>query len=309
MDNLHELQPGQHLAVQFEGRISLGRSSRREARPVELRAKPWFGSPEVKSLSLTTKKPKVQPKSEMLSRFSNSPESLHRLVPRTFLRAMVLTVSLHFWLGPPSAMAQQDSVQIYGAMVGLHQEVPRKAQTWALFLLCNPKWLQPNLEDDLNAVFINFMSFGEALGEETAAVWFWKKGTFDSSIHNVDLRRSAIYCKALGLRPSEGPFILVTDAYPNPKKLPDSRAVIALGNKSQRQIADILHSIADQLAETGPGTGVGAVNTTDLQKLAASQGARDTRLLKAIQAAVNTFGCFAFSFKLGTVESEVKTCK
>src|SRR5262245_29698848 len=56
------------------------------------------------------------------------------------------------------------------------QEIPRGSyKTWSLFLICNPNWVQPDKSRDLENLYWRFRAFGDAIGPDNLAVWFWTK--------------------------------------------------------------------------------------------------------------------------------------
>jgi hypothetical protein len=141
------------------------------------------------------------------------------------------------------------------AMVIGNQEIPRaNYQSWSMFLVCTPDWVTPERSGDLANLYRRFQSFGDAIGRDNVAVWFWKRNAplFDARLaENVDVARSADYCKALTLRPSEGPFLVVTMAYPDLKAFPKERAVFALGGLQPAELATLLNGLTDQLLIEG----------------------------------------------------------
>lgn len=51
-------------------------------------------------------------------------------------------------------------------------------KTYSLFLICNPQWFPSrwdNKDTQIYKLYEQFDSFGFAIGDENAAVWFWKK--------------------------------------------------------------------------------------------------------------------------------------
>src|SRR5207247_10163695 len=113
------------------------------------------------------------------------------------------------------------------------QTIPRRAyKTWTLFLICTPDWVAPEKSGDLANLYRRFRGFGDAIGRDNLAVWFWKRqaGLRDANLaDNVDVARSSDYCSELKLQPSSGPFLVITSAYPQLKPFPSERAVFHLG--------------------------------------------------------------------------------
>lgn len=168
-------------------------------------------------------------------------------------RAMRVTLCL-LLLPVHAALANQDAVQVAVQVVG-PEEIPRTGyQTWSLFLVCTPDWVMPERSGELAGLYRRFQGFGDAIGRDNVAVWFWKEATpiNDSRLsENIDVARSADYCQALSLRPSEGPFLVVTTAYPEVDDFPEERAVFVLGGLQPAELARLLNTLTDQLLIEG----------------------------------------------------------
>jgi hypothetical protein len=134
-------------------------------------------------------------------------------------------------------------------------EIPRDPyKTWALFLVCNPDWVAPERSADLAHLYRRFRSFGDAIGRDNLAVWFWKRRAPESDpqlAENVDVARSAEFCRVLGRAPSRGPYIVVTTEYPALTAFPAERAVFELGDAPPAEIATLLNDLTDQLLLQG----------------------------------------------------------
>ena len=87
--------------------------------------------------------------------------------------------------------------QAAAEVVGPTAQIPRAAyKSWSLFLVCNADWVQPEKSADLGSLYWRFRSFGDAIGRDNLAVWFWKrKGQIpDPKLsENVDVAKSAEY--------------------------------------------------------------------------------------------------------------------
>jgi hypothetical protein len=140
-------------------------------------------------------------------------------------------------------------------VVGPTEKIPREGFTsWSLFLVCTPDWVTPERSKDLASLYRKYHAFGDAIGSENVAVWFWKKkGTLSDAklSENVDVARSATFCRALGLKPSEGPFVVVTNAYPELPKFPEERAVFALGALEPAELSKLFNKLTDKLLLEG----------------------------------------------------------
>ena len=165
------------------------------------------------------------------------------------LRTMSLVVALVLFIG--SAVDARQAI----SMVEPTQEIPRNTyKTWSLFLICNPEWVTATKSADLRDLFWRFLAFGDAIGRENLAVWFWKQrmGVVDPRLsENVDVARSAEYCRTLALQPSKGPYLVVTTTYPDLKAFPAERAVFTLGGVPVAELSKLLGDLTDQLLLEG----------------------------------------------------------
>ena len=67
--------------------------------------------------------------------------------------------------------------------------------------------------NDLTQLYKAFVAFGETIGGDNLAVWFWKHKTQKSmNLDEVDLQRSSAFCAAYGLAPSRGPYVVTIHA-------------------------------------------------------------------------------------------------
>ncbi len=135
----------------------------------------------------------------------------------------------------------------------------RPFKSWSLFLVSNPEWLLPENNEKLEELHVRFKAFGAAIGPEHLAVWFWSKRpeTTDRLFTAVDVLRSSAFCQRLKLKPSEGPYIVLTTQFPGkadldkyPETFPerlDSYYVVALNGSGAAESMVILNKLADQL--------------------------------------------------------------
>jgi hypothetical protein len=152
------------------------------------------------------------------------------------------------------AQSSQERVEVVS-----REDIPRNFKSYSLFLVCNPEWLAPETSEDLYALYQAFDRFGRTIGRDNAAVWFWKarRAADDPKLaENVDVERSVQFCQAWKLKPSEGPHLVVTTAYPDETNLssglPKGSAVYSLGNMSSKDISGLLANLTDELVATGP---------------------------------------------------------
>ena len=66
--------------------------------------------------------------------------------------------------------------QAIAEVVGPTDKIPRELdKTWSLFLMCNPDWVSADRSRDVETLYGRFRAFGDAIGKENLAVWFWKR--------------------------------------------------------------------------------------------------------------------------------------
>jgi hypothetical protein len=188
-------------------------------------------------------------------------------------------------------------------------KIPQNFKTYSLFLVCNPQWLAPEKSEGLYGLYQQFESFGRTIGEDNAAVWFWKseqRANDRALAENVDVERSVRFCLAWKLKPSEGPHLVVTTVYPDESSLssglPKGSAVYGLGNMSPKEISGLIAKLTDDLVEKGR---VEVPTAT-----AAAPLALWVRLLDATQRTINSFGCaWTFKIEAGPVNADLHACK
>lgn len=212
----------------------------------------------------------------------------------------------------PSAAGQATA-----ELVGPTAQIPRGSyKTWSLFLVCNPDWVAPDRSTDLANLYRRFKSFGDAIGRDNLAVWFWKRQVplNDPRLaENVDVARSAEFCGALGRPPSQGPYLVVTTVYPDVAAFPKDRAVFELGGLPPSDLAKLLNTLTDQLllqgrvdaamaaAQPPPGgtTGAPTQPTSSLW----------IRLLEGARQSMVGFGCkVKLQIAAGPLNAELREC-
>ena len=140
--------------------------------------------------------------------------------------------------------------------------IPTGYKTWSLFLINNPEWILPEKNENLDLLFEQFKAFGDAIGPENLAVWFWVGKSSDpwdakpSDIKDVDFLRSSAFCSQLKLPASKSPYILITTEYPGEGLLSEypktfnalkNYSLVELNSLSAEEITSVLNNIADQL--------------------------------------------------------------
>jgi hypothetical protein len=190
-------------------------------------------------------------------------------------------------------------------------EIPRQSRwtgeykSWSLFLVCNPEWLMPAKDQDLAGLYSWFKRFGDAIGRDNLAVWFWNRR---APLHDpklaeyVDVARSAEFCRELKLRPSEGPFLVITSTYPSLESFPGERdrAVFPLGGRTPRDLAILLRGLTNDLLLTGK---------VDPGNYPVSSVRLWERLLEATQSNLTKFGCgVAPKIQVSVLSLELSGC-
>src|SRR5947207_2398782 len=112
------------------------------------------------------------------------------------MRASILFLAALLIGGGANSSAGQATAEL----VSPTAQIPRGTyKTWSLFLICNPDWVAPDKSTDLANLYRRFKSFGDAIGRDNLAVWFWKRAVPVSDprlAENVDVARSAEFCRA-----------------------------------------------------------------------------------------------------------------
>jgi len=197
-------------------------------------------------------------------------------------------------------------------------------RTWSLFLVCNPAWATSERKQDLAKLYESFKAFGDAIGDDNLAVWFSTRGTLQTLSPELDAARSARYCRTLQLKPSLGPYLVITASYPNEAAMPNERAVFELGSLGSTEIGVLLGKLADDLLLTNtvprpttrnaPVAGTAPATASDSSvKTTASSTATSSvwiRLLEGAQRNMKGFGCRVnLRITTGVLSAEVRECR
>jgi hypothetical protein len=206
--------------------------------------------------------------------------------------------------------AGQASVEL----VSPTEQIPLGAyKTWSLFLVCNPDWVAPEKSADLANLYRRFKSFGDAIGRENLAVWFWKRRAEVNDprlAENVDVARSAEFCGALGRAPSKGPYLVVTAAYPSVEAFPKERAIFELGGLQPADLAKLLNTLTDQLLLQGRvDAGVAAAPGSAPPASAPPMSSLWIRILESARQSIIGFGCkVKLQIDTGLLTAELREC-
>jgi hypothetical protein len=204
--------------------------------------------------------------------------------------------------------------QATAELVSPTAQIPRGTyKTWSLFLVCNPDWVAPEKSTDLANLYRRFKSFGDAIGRENLAVWFWKRPVPVSDprlAENVDVARSAEFCGALGRAPSQGPYLVVTTAYPAVTAFPPERAIFELGGLQSADLAKLLNTLTDQLLLQGRvEAAMGEARGATSPPAAPPTSSLWIRLLEGARQSMIGFGCkVKLQIDTGLLSAELRAC-
>jgi hypothetical protein len=168
--------------------------------------------------------------------------------------------------------------------------------SWSLFLICNPAWLEANGDAGIQRLYEQYRLFGEVIGPDNLAVWFWREPGLEPTVALTDVSRSAEYCARYRLLPSESPHVLVTTQHPDAEPVVDYFHV-RFGALDAEDTAEVLAALTDQLLVTG----------LDQTGLEAATGW--PRVLSAAGAAIGSIGAYfnrvSFTFNTGLFKAEI----
>ena len=139
-------------------------------------------------------------------------------IPRQPRRAATVvphyTCVRHLWcraLGAGGNVAWAPDASVASA----ERPIPRDHyKSWSLFLICSAEWARPQGAEQLEALYRQFLSFGEAIGQD-----HWLCGSRKPARREAVHRHRSTSCAArlrenLKLPPGEGPYVLLTSRYP-----------------------------------------------------------------------------------------------
>ena len=142
------------------------------------------------------------------------------------------------------------------AVQALPGEITGQFRSWALFLIANPSWLLAENEATLKALYAQFEAFGRAIGDDNAAVWFFRKApeAGGSIAADTDIERCSRYIQLYGLKASRSPLILVVAAkpdagktsYPSLEQKLESYYVIEMNGLSAARQSQVIAELTDQ---------------------------------------------------------------
>jgi hypothetical protein len=230
-------------------------------------------------------------------------------MPHAKLRAVALLAVMAI-----GGIASHGLTQAAQAVVGPTEQIKAGFKSYSLFLICDPGWLLQSETGGSQVAWLYsaFERFGDAIGDDNLAVWFWKGPAREPTADRIDLKRSARFCKAWHLLPSASPYVVVTTSFPDEqnlsKNLPPNNCVFTLGGMTQQQASSLISKLTDRLL-------LGArVESAGVSAPAANSPAQPpglwVRLMTAVQQSLNEFGC-AWTVKIdaGAVKADLHSCQ
>ena len=215
------------------------------------------------------------------------------------------------------AHAALASAQAAVEMTPIMKEIPRSVapgrdyRSWTLFLVCE-NWATPAMSGDLAALYRMFRPFGDKIGDDNLAVWFWQRPTpVDNPrlSENIDVARSVRYCQALKLPPSDGPFLVVTTAYPDLNAFPAERAVFTLGGLQPSAVIDLLRRLGDQLLLEAKMDAIRAASLPAAPGQPPAAPSLWIRLLEGARQTIIGLGCqVKMQITTGVLTAELRGC-
>ena len=151
--------------------------------------------------------------------------------------------------------ANSKKIACYPIQEGDLPKTRRYFNSYSLFLISSPEWLGPDGSDQIAALYKAYEGFARAIGNDHAAVFFWKKAPkkVDGKLvgadlaANIDASRCTEYEKAFKLDISQSPHVVVTKARPSPTGLTTDYIILQLNGLTPSSTGVFLTKLADQL--------------------------------------------------------------
>jgi hypothetical protein len=151
--------------------------------------------------------------------------------------------------------ANSKKVACFPILEGDIPKTHRYFQSYSLFLISSPEWLGPDSTDQIASLYKAYEAFARAIGNDHAAVFFWKKSPkkIDGKLvgadlaANIDANRCAEYEKAFKLDISQSPHVVVTKTRPSPAGSLTDFIILQLNGLSPSSTEKFLTTLADQL--------------------------------------------------------------
>jgi len=119
--------------------------------------------------------------------------------------------------------------------------IPRGFAAYTMFLVPSAEWQV--MPADLRQLRQKFDSFGDAVGDTKAAIWFVE----DPRSSKLDVARSKSYCDRLKLDYNDGPYVVTSRARPDDIAAGDEVVVIRLSGVASERIIRILNILEQDL--------------------------------------------------------------
>jgi hypothetical protein len=129
------------------------------------------------------------------------------------------------------------------------EAIPNGAQSYSLFLVCNPRWILANGDQGIAKLFHSYEVFGATIGPNNLALWFSKTRGQTATTENTDIDRMSGYCERFGLFPSATPQVVTTTRHPDAPDI--GGKVVANLNGDAEDSARALTDLTDELLKTG----------------------------------------------------------
>lgn len=172
-------------------------------------------------------------------------------------RTLIFFCFLFLTLGSRTALGQE-ALELFTTP---RDTIPKEHyKSWSLFLISNPEWILPESEEKIRELYYRFKAFGDAIGPDHLAVWFWTQRPTGDFFKYVDVMRSSAFCSKLNLPPSKSPYLIITSEYPGAGTLsryPESFfelknvSVVELSELDASEITTVLASLADRILIEG----------------------------------------------------------
>lgn len=128
--------------------------------------------------------------------------------------------------------------------------LPEGLSSYSLFLIPDDRWRSPMYLPNRDALWRAFMTFGQSIGDDHAAVWFLDQE------ENIDVLRGQEYCDRFGLSYNDGPYVVTVRKRPDLLGQGDEIVVIRMNGIAPDRVQLVLNRLAQDLRRgRAPGTG------------------------------------------------------
>ena len=122
--------------------------------------------------------------------------------------------------------------------------LPVGLESYSLFLFPDDSWKKEELAEERQALLEKFISFGQSIGDEHAAVWF------EDDRGELDILRSRDYSDKFELAYEGGPYIVFINVRPDLYQKGDENFAIRLGGITTDDREKILDLLAMDIRST-----------------------------------------------------------